>query len=496
MELEIGIVCGRCESYAALGATTCPSLEPVSALGAQRPLVGPLQDRRCTPPTTVSRNAPVGRRRSPGREPRPFVARATSTSLGREEANGSSPPGSSRASRPLGHDPVRQVVVEAEESRRGAHGSSQELRVPFLFHAGSRWATSSAGGAALRFRPEIMNARTQFFGQLQAPGKAKLILIRGEGVEGLSYQLNAEQHVVGRSRSARLPRRSVRLAEARELLLSQRDASRPRRGLAQRRLPPRARHASTIAARAITSSPASRSSASTAPPKLNDQPGPTARTSTRRRSTRARSASRRSSQGGAHGMTVCARGSSLQIGREGGDLNFPSDLYMSGSHCKIEESSGKLTLTDLNSRNGTLRPAEGRARARHGDYLFIGRKLLARRDHRRLMAQSRGRALERTFLSHGDGGADGRAPASSPSPRPSASMLWGDRRGSPRDRSARPPIGTSSKTVAKRSYLRCSERELLARSHRLLAAAHRPRRSSARVHRVTLSTTTRRSRER
>ena len=47
--------------------------------------------------------------------------------------------------------------------------------------------------------PEILQARTQFFGQLQAPGKAKLILIRGEGVEGLSYQLNAEQHVVGKS---------------------------------------------------------------------------------------------------------------------------------------------------------------------------------------------------------------------------------------------------------------------------------------------------------
>ena len=46
---------------------------------------------------------------------------------------------------------------------------------------------------------EIMNARTQFFGQLQTPGKAKLILIRGEGVEGLSYQLNAEQHLVGRN---------------------------------------------------------------------------------------------------------------------------------------------------------------------------------------------------------------------------------------------------------------------------------------------------------
>ena len=56
---------------------------------------------------------------------------------------------------------------------------------------------------------------------------------------------------------------------------------------------------------------------------------------------------------GASGMAVCARGTTLQIGREGGDLNFPSDLYMSASHCKLEENAGKLVLTDLNSRNGS-----------------------------------------------------------------------------------------------------------------------------------------------
>jgi pSer/pThr/pTyr-binding forkhead associated (FHA) protein len=81
-------------------------------------------------------------------------------------------------------------------------------------------------------------------------------------------------------------------------------------------------------------------------------------------------------QGGAIGMTVCARGSSLQIGREGGDLNFPMDLYMSGSHCRIEESGGKFTLTDLNSRNGTYVRIKSERDLAHGDYLFIGRKLL------------------------------------------------------------------------------------------------------------------------
>jgi pSer/pThr/pTyr-binding forkhead associated (FHA) protein len=81
-------------------------------------------------------------------------------------------------------------------------------------------------------------------------------------------------------------------------------------------------------------------------------------------------------QGGATGMQICSRPTGLQIGREGGDLNFPTDLYMSASHCKLEETAGKLQLTDLNSRNGTfLRITQERELA-HGDYLFIGKKLL------------------------------------------------------------------------------------------------------------------------
>ena len=81
-------------------------------------------------------------------------------------------------------------------------------------------------------------------------------------------------------------------------------------------------------------------------------------------------------QGGPFGMTVCARGTSLQIGREGSDLNFPSDLYMSASHCKLEEVNGSMTLTDSNSRNGTYLRLKAERELSNGDYLFIGRKLL------------------------------------------------------------------------------------------------------------------------
>src|SRR5262249_57077896 len=46
---------------------------------------------------------------------------------------------------------------------------------------------------------EILNAQALFFGDMQNPAKAKLMLIRGEGMAGLSFHLKAEQHIVGRN---------------------------------------------------------------------------------------------------------------------------------------------------------------------------------------------------------------------------------------------------------------------------------------------------------
>jgi predicted component of type VI protein secretion system len=49
---------------------------------------------------------------------------------------------------------------------------------------------------------------------------------------------------------------------------------------------------------------------------------------------------------------------------------------MSASHCKVEDAVGKMTLTDLSSRNGTYVQVKTDRELSHGDYLFIGRKLL------------------------------------------------------------------------------------------------------------------------
>lgn len=222
--------------------------------------------------------------------------------------------------------------------------------------------------------PEILNARTQFFGQLQAPGKAKLILIRGEGVEGLSYQLNAEQHIVGRNGQLVFPDDPfVSPKHANFFYRNGKLVVRDEGSLNGVFLRVRGGIEIQYGDHFLAGEQLFRVDAT---PKLNDQPGPDG--------TFFYSSPKHQSpfrivqvlQGGAEGMTVCARGSSLQIGREGGDLNFPSDLYMSASHCRLEEAGGKLTLTDLNSRNGTYVRLLAERELAHGDYVFIGRKLL------------------------------------------------------------------------------------------------------------------------
>ncbi len=222
--------------------------------------------------------------------------------------------------------------------------------------------------------PEILATRTQFFGQLQSPGKAKLILIRGEGVEGLSYQLNAENHLVGRQGQLVFP--DDPFVSPRHANLFYRDGKLVVKDEGSL-------NGVFVRVRGtIDISPGDHFLAGEqlfridATPKATDGPGAdgTYFYSSPKHQTPFRIV--QILHGGPTGMTVCARSAGVQIGREGGDLNFPTDLYMSASHCKVEEAAGKLQLTDLNSRNGTFVRLHAERELSHGDYLFIGKKLL------------------------------------------------------------------------------------------------------------------------
>jgi pSer/pThr/pTyr-binding forkhead associated (FHA) protein len=403
LELEIGIVCARCETYAVLGTAACVAcghalaLEPVS-----EPNSAPVSSK--VPPTT--REQPIAEAAKDARDadaaPRTEVLPASRPEASPKAAPVAVPAAASGArassvsrsdprAEPAGDEPSPRSTRGAVVARPSSAGfntpakSSKGKSVEELMDQAKNFVCRSCstavplgpkfcGRCGAAVPPEILQARTQFFGQLQAPGKAKLILIRGEGVEGLSYQLNAEHHVVGRTGQLVFPDdpfvspthadffyRNGKLVVKDEGSIN---------GVYLR------------VKGAVDVQPDDFFLAGEqvfridATPKPSDQPGPDG--------TYFYSSPKHQSpfritqmlQGGSAGMTVCARGSSLQIGREGGDLNFPSDLYMSAAHCKIEEAGGKLMLTDMNSRNGSYVRLKAERELSHGDYVFIGRKLL------------------------------------------------------------------------------------------------------------------------
>jgi pSer/pThr/pTyr-binding forkhead associated (FHA) protein len=343
LDLEIGIVCAKCETYASLGAGACASCG--NALGIE---IGSAGGAELAPTTTP--------------EPAPSV-------------NGAVP-----ASRPEAPQPNKRVSGSAP-----LHKSAKPKSVEELMDQAKNFVCRSCstpvplghkfcGRCGAAVPPEILQARTQFFGQLQAPGKAKLILIRGEGVEGLSYQLNAEQHVVGRSGQLVFPDDPfVSPKHANFFYRNAKLCVRDEGSLNGVYLRVRGSVDLEPGDFFLAGEQVFRVDSA---PKIGDVPGPDGTFFYSSPKHQSPFRINQLLQGGMMGMTVCARGPSLQIGREGGDLNFPSDLYMSASHCKIEDASGKLVLTDMNSRNGTYVRLNAERELAHGDYLFIGRKLL------------------------------------------------------------------------------------------------------------------------
>ena len=60
-------------------------------------------------------------------------------------------------------------------------------------------------------------------------------------------------------------------------------------------------------------------------------------------------------RGGDVGMVYRSRNESITIGREGNDVNFPEDLFISGRHASIAVNpEGRFIITDLGSKNGTF----------------------------------------------------------------------------------------------------------------------------------------------
>jgi len=381
MDFELGIVCGRCDWYSPMGTAACISCGADLSLAQPDP-PAPLLQPEIDPVLPAFLAGDLKPRRSSSN--RGLAAAAAATPMPRLRGM----QGTHAVRAQEGQSAVSSsgaVDGTISESLRAGQAVRGEASLEELMDQAKNFVCKSCstpvplghkfcGRCGAAVAPEILNLRTQFFGQLQAPGKAKLILIRGEGIEGLSYQLNAEQHVVGRNGQLVFPD---------DVFVSARHANLFYRGgkLVVRDEGSvngvfwRVRGTIDVSVGDLFLA-GEQVFRIEGPPKSNDGPAPDGTYFYSSPKHQAQFRIVQILQGGAQGMCVSARGTALQIGREGGDLNFPADLYMSASHCKLEEAAGKFQLTDLNSRNGTYVRLKAEKELGHGDYLFIGRKLL------------------------------------------------------------------------------------------------------------------------
>jgi len=408
MNLEIGVVCGQCDQYSPMGTGRCPSCDhdlalykppgaPPKRVSRQQPPVkgAPALQHAPTPPVRKIELPPQTQRHSS--EPLPLSERRAAPRPQAPDVLDAPPPGvgvphvevvrpSAAAKMRAEPETPGKMAARAPAGTREAKGRSKEELMDQARNYVCRSCSTPipsghkfCGRCGAAVPPDILTLREEYYGSLQVPGRAKLILIRAEGdaaMEGLSFALNAQEHIVGRQGHLTFP--EDRFVSPKHANLFYRDGKLVVRDEGSLNgVYVRLRGSIDVQSgdMFLAGEEVFRVDAT---PKASDHPEAdgTYFWSSPKRPSPFRVA--QVLQGGATGNVVCARESGITIGREGGDMNFPTDVYMSATHARVEAdpSGAKFTLTDLNSRNGTYIRMRGERDLNHGDYVFIGKKIL------------------------------------------------------------------------------------------------------------------------
>lgn len=81
-------------------------------------------------------------------------------------------------------------------------------------------------------------------------------------------------------------------------------------------------------------------------------------------------------EGGGLGEIFPLRDGENVVGREAGEVTFPSDRYVSARHARVDVKGGEVTVTDVGSSNGTFAKIAGPVELVPGDQLLVGGQLL------------------------------------------------------------------------------------------------------------------------
>ncbi len=227
---------------------------------------------------------------------------------------------------------------------------------------------------------ESSAGKTQFFGAIQESGKAKLVLIKGGGFEGISYQLNSTEHIAGRSNCAIpfhddpfcSPEHANFFYFGGKFFVEDKGSL---NGVMLRIKQPVKLTAGTYIR--IGEQLFRFEDSETLPP-IPGMEDPQDGTAILGSPINAGKKPRllHILQGGKIGAVYFIDRSPLTIGREGCYLNFPIDRFISGRHAQIVQKGEEFYLEDIGSKNGTYVRIKDPVELAHGDYVFIGEQLL------------------------------------------------------------------------------------------------------------------------
>lgn len=216
---------------------------------------------------------------------------------------------------------------------------------------------------------------TLFFGGAMQAARAKLTLIRGDGEDGVSFTLAGKDHHAGRGEcpisfpdDPFLSPTHANFIYANNQLTVRDESSLNGVFVRISDSTPLTPNATVlIGEQVLTVRPAPQ------PEDVPDAEG------TYYSASMARTASlevRQNLRGGQPGWVYRPSSDVITLGREGNDINFPDDPFISGRHAELRISSGVLSVSDLGSRNGTFVRIDKERVLKHGDYVFLGQQLL------------------------------------------------------------------------------------------------------------------------
>ncbi len=217
--------------------------------------------------------------------------------------------------------------------------------------------------------------KTMFFSSMQA-ARAKLVLIKGDGLDGVSFTLAGDEHVAGRADAALLFEEDPFLSptHANFFYRSGGLVVRDEGSINGVYLRIRGSHDVAMGDRFLVGEQL----LEVQPPndETIDEPESDGTYFFASLHRPAQFRVVQQLRGGDTGLAFRPSAEAVTLGREGNDINFPDDPFISGHHAQIAAAGGRLLLTDLNSKNGTFLRIRGEQELRHGDYVFMGQQLL------------------------------------------------------------------------------------------------------------------------